>query len=153
MKRRVVMVALVAFALWPLAQRGLVWTFDVSPWKLGGWAMYTAPAFSSGVVLLQVTNDKITPIAPSRYTPRIRNEVGRLASYRAALGRLASPDRLGRAVFEERPEWPVVVVVVDRRRLDGASARIVRRIDKFLYREGERVDEDSEESDGRDRGS
>ena len=42
-KRVWVQRALLALTFWPVVQIGLVFTLDVSPWKLGGWGMYAAP--------------------------------------------------------------------------------------------------------------
>ena len=35
---------LVLTTAWPLAQIALVYTHDISPWKLAGWGMYAALA-------------------------------------------------------------------------------------------------------------
>ena len=43
MKRKVIVIFLVVFTLWPLAHRALVAAFNVNPWKLAGWAMFCVP--------------------------------------------------------------------------------------------------------------
>mgnify|MGYP001616078877 CR=1 FL=1 len=42
-KTTVVAGALAALTLWPLVHLWLVARYDVSPWKLAGWGMYSAP--------------------------------------------------------------------------------------------------------------
>ena len=37
----------VVMTIWPLAHIGLVFAYDVSPWKLAGWGMYSAPRMDS----------------------------------------------------------------------------------------------------------
>jgi hypothetical protein len=143
MKKRVVSVALVAFALWPLVHRALVIVYDVNPWKLAGWAMFTAPNSTIGVALYQVQKDRAVAIANSSLTPRIRKEMQHFVARRSALGRLASPDDLGRVLFEERPEWRWVVVFADVRKLDRGSALIVSQTEKHLYEAGRRVELDN----------
>jgi hypothetical protein len=138
-KTRVVTVALVAFALWPLAHRALVVAYDVNPWKLGGWAMYTAPSLSIGVALFELRDNRPMVLDAEDLTPRVRKEVRDFVARRSALGVLASPDDLGRVLFEERPQWPLMLVVADVRKLDRASARIVRQTEKHVYRGGRRI--------------
>ena len=43
LKRRLTAFFILAFALWPAVHYGLVLRFDVDPWKLFGWAMYSVP--------------------------------------------------------------------------------------------------------------
>ena len=115
MKRRALKVGLVAFALWPVVQWGLASSYGVSPWKLGGWAMFTAPQFPVGVTPFEVRGDQLVPITDARLTPELRHEVRRLAGYRRTIGRFASSDRLAKALYKERPQWGVVMVVIDSR--------------------------------------
>jgi hypothetical protein len=140
MKRRIVSVALVAFALWPLVHRALVSYYDIDPWKLGGWAMFTAPSLTVGVALYQVREGGAEAIAASSLTPRMRRELQLFVARRSALGRLATPDDLGRVLFEERPDWQWAAVLADVRKLDRGTALIVRQTEKYLYEAGRRVE-------------
>ena len=42
-KLKLLRVVLVALTIWPLLHLCLVEAFDVNPWKLAGWGMYSAP--------------------------------------------------------------------------------------------------------------
>ena len=140
MKRRLVIIALVAFAVWPLVQRGLVGAYDASPWKLYGWAMYTAPAWPVGVAILRVDGERLTRVPDARLPERIRREMRRYAGRRRTLGRLASPDDLGGALFTAYPQWSAAVVVAEVRHLDRGTARVERGLEKYVYRRGVQVE-------------
>ena len=44
---------LVFVALWPFVHLGLVARYEINPWKLGGFAMYTTPVPPVQVVLFE----------------------------------------------------------------------------------------------------
>jgi hypothetical protein len=126
-KRRIVVAGLVLFALWPAVHRALVAAFDVNPWKLGGWAMYTRPHFPPELRLYVLRGDGEREIA--RLTPWERTLADELAERRYTIGELASPDALARALLE-RTRGDGVAIELRTRFLDPVTARIGERVER-----------------------
>lgn len=124
-KKRLVLVFLVLFALWPLGHRWLVAQYQISPWRLFGWAMYTTPRLDPRVDFYSVANGERSPLrypdndtafsVPQRrlvkavwgYSPRQR-----FVTRRGALGRFERPDVLADVLFQVHPEVSEVLIVV-----------------------------------------
>ncbi len=128
-KTTVVGTALVLLTLWPLVHIGLVKRYGISPWKLAGWGMYSAPrsrslgmevfgAPSAGGPLEQLT-------APA---PAVRDEAGRYLERHRWLRRLVRPTALAAAVAAAHPEWREVKVVVFEPDLVPATGMVVMDI-------------------------
>jgi hypothetical protein len=124
LKRRLVHGVLALLTLWPLAQMGLVAGWDVSPWKLAGWGMYSTPRFdmvgmeiygrSAGGPETQLTD------AP----PALRAEATAfLESYRW-LRDLAPHARLAGAVLDANPQWDAVRLVLFRPTLGARTGMV-----------------------------
>ena len=58
-KRVLLQAGLVAFALWPAVHIGLVKGYDLNPWKLAGWGMYSAPQIPCHVRVSAFTPDEV----------------------------------------------------------------------------------------------
>ena len=71
-KRAVAVAILLWVCLWPLAHRILVATWDVNPWKLGAFAMYTTPTPPVQVALFRKGSDGLVPIDERTLTPGVR---------------------------------------------------------------------------------
>jgi len=109
-RARLLLAALAVLALWPAIQLALVRTWDVNPWKLFGWAMYTQapPGLDTRVGL---EGDDGTVWLPRHgLAPAPRAALDAYRERRRALGRLASTDALGEAVHARYPEAKRVVV-------------------------------------------
>jgi hypothetical protein len=125
-KAHLVNAGLIAFTLWPLLHIGLTLRFDMSPWKLCGWGMYSEPRF--GMLGMEVYGrprgggDEQRLDAPPPALQALATDY--LERYRWLRG-LASPDELARAVLQLHPEWDRVRVVVFRPLLDRASGMVV----------------------------
>ena len=130
-------VALVA--LWPLAHRGLVAAYEIDPWKLGGFAMYTTYQ-TSLVVFFRAGPDGLRPIDETALPAPVRAELERFRARRSALGTWVAPDAAARALHAVRPELASLVVVVQRLWLDRETARIASEKHGYAYADGERVD-------------
>jgi hypothetical protein len=125
MKLRLVHAALAAFTIWPLIQLVLVARFDVSPWKLCGWGMYSTPRLDT--VEMEVYGrvaatgrvvQLFTPSAP------LLDEAHRfLESYRW-LRSLAPQASLVRTAFADHPAWDEVRLVLLRAGMDRSSGMI-----------------------------
>lgn len=133
MKRGVVVAVLLFVAFWPLVHRGLVARYDVNPWKLAGFAMYTTPTPPVQVVLFRRGAGGLVPIDERSLSPELQRRLARFRVERHALGALRRPDALGAALLEARPELAWVVVAVQRMQLDPGSARMTSRREQFVY--------------------
>lgn len=130
--------ALVLLTLWPLVHIGLVKRYGISPWKLAGWGMYSAPrsrslgmevfgAPSVGGALEQLT-------APA---PAIRDEAGRYLERHRWLRRLVRPTALAGAIAVTHPEWREVKVVVFEPDLEPSTGMVVMSILVHRYVRGD----------------
>mgnify|MGYP000193042492 CR=1 FL=1 len=128
-KTTIVGTALTALTLWPLLHIGLVERYGLSPWKLAGWGMYSAPRSRSlgmevfgrpraGGALEQLT-------APS---PAIREEAGRYLERHRWLRKLVRPTALAEAIAASRPDWDEVKIVAFEPDLDRTTGMIVMTI-------------------------
>ena len=140
-KRRLVLVFLVCLAAWPLAHRFLAASFEIDPWRLGGWAMYCTPKLKVEVGL--VPERAGLPVELDLPLP-LREEANRFAERRAVLGRFVSPAGLARDALA-RLEADSVVVTIQRDRLDPQTNRIVGTREYFRYS----MDEEQRVSGGR----
>lgn len=128
MKRRVVAVLLVAFAIWPLFQHVLVRTHGVDPWKLFGWAMYCVPGAMRTVRVVLIDAGGTRRLLDYRaYTPEEQRLVDRFRSRHQALGLLASPEPLARGMLALHPEAEGVYLPVLSLELESESARLAAR--------------------------
>jgi hypothetical protein len=137
-KRRLVGLFLVAFALWPAVQHGLVRVYDVDPWRLFGWAMYTVPGPMKTLRVVEISRDgRFAALDFRRYDEADRAAVERFRIRRQSLGRLAGGDALARELLERHPDWEGVALPVLTLSLDRQSARTRHRVEQsHWWRDG-----------------
>jgi len=131
-KRTLFGAALLVIGLWPAVQIGLVMRYDVSPWKLGGFAMYATPPARTRVSIFETRGrpktrfegDLPTALAEQRRLYTVR---------RAILGSLLPPDGLAEAYLQARPDVDHIEVVIQREMLSASTARIERRESRYVY--------------------
>jgi hypothetical protein len=117
---------LVVMTIWPLVHIGLVFAYDVSPWKLAGWGMYSAPRMDSygmeiyGGPAGTPSLEQIT--APSE---PLRIEANTFLERFRWLRGLASPDPLAQTIWSENPLWERVRIVVHQTEVDRTTGMIV----------------------------
>jgi hypothetical protein len=125
MKLRAVHAVLAAVTLWPLVQLALVARFDVSPWKLGGWGMYSTPRFDA--LAMEVYGHHVGTARVEQLTaasPSVRDRAHAfLESYRW-LRALALQAPLVDAVFSDYPEWDRVRLVLLRITMNSRTGMI-----------------------------
>jgi len=127
-KTAVVATALAALTLWPLVHLWLVARYDVSPWKLAGWGMYSAPRSRSLGMEVFGRAPGGGPLAHfSQPSPDVRALAGVYLERHRWLRKLVRPTALAEAVAAVRPDWDEVKIVVFEPDLDRASAMIVMR--------------------------
>lgn len=124
-KRRVVLGLLAVVTAWPLVQLWLVARYDVSPWKLAGWGMYSTPRFDR--VGMEVygrradgRQEQLTAPSPAVATAA----TAFLESYRW-LRALAPRDAFTDTILREHPDWEAVRLVVFRPELEVRSGMVV----------------------------
>jgi len=131
--RRAAAAAVVAWAaLWPLVHRFLVARYEIHPWKLGGFAMYTTWV-DTHVALFEPMGDRLALIDERSLPEPALAALVAFRGARGALGRFSRPDELAATVFAERPRTRALLVVVQRQWLDRESARIASSKVTFPY--------------------
>jgi hypothetical protein len=123
-KTRLVHAALVALVVWPLVHLSLVWRFDLSPWKLAGWGMYTTPRFGMlGMEVYGRTGDAAWQqlVAPSA---EVRSAATAFLEQHRWLRGLAATSVLADAVRTQHPEWTALRIAVSYPVLDRATGRV-----------------------------
>lgn len=133
MRRGLAVGVLAWAAVWPLVHRGLVAVWDVNPWKLSGFAMYTTPTPPVQVVAFEAKDGALAPIDEAALPDAARRVLRRFRIERHALGALRPPDDVGRALLDARPDLPHVVIAVQRMRLDPETARMTSIRRQFVY--------------------
>jgi hypothetical protein len=112
--------------LWPLVHIALQARFDLSPWKLAGWGMYSAPRF--GLIGMEIFGrvpgsgewEKLGD--PSAELQRVATAF--LEHHRWLRGLAAAGDLVS-AVRVARPAWDDVRVVVSYPEIDRRSGMVV----------------------------
>ena len=128
-KRRLVLVFLLSLAVWPLVHRALAVSFEIDPWRLGGWAMYCTPKLRVEVALVPERAGR--PIELDLPQP-LRNEAKRFAERRAAVGRFANPAGLAQEALD-RLDAESIVITIQRDRLDTGTNRVAGTREYFRY--------------------
>lgn len=140
MKRRILTVGLVLFALWPLAQHVLVRSQGADPWRLFGWAMYCVPGPMKTVRVVEVARDgRSVVLDPRSYDPADQHEVDVFRIRRQGLGRLEGGDTLAAYMLERHPDWEAVALPVLTLSLDRETAHTrVDILQATWWRDGSR---------------
>ena len=140
MKRRGLAIFLLFFALWPAAHFALVRSYDIDPWKLGGWAMYSVPGPMKTVRVVGIKQDgELERLDFWRHTAEEQLLVDRFRELRRALGELRSPQRLAQGMFELHADWQGAVIAVLTFELDPETAQLrTREALSTWWRDGRR---------------
>ena len=134
MKRQLLGIFLILFTVWPLVQFGLVRHYGVNPWKLMGFAMYSAPGPMDTIRLVRIdAQGSNHGMNFQAYSPEEQNAVDLFRNKRINLGKLHTPDRLADALFEIHPDAAGFVVVVLSLRLNPSTATLDPSADSLVY--------------------
>lgn len=123
-KTRIVHAALLALALWPLVHLALVARYDLSPWKLGGWGMYTTPRFGLLGMELYGSADGAAWQQMTAPSAEVRLAANAFLEQHRWLRRLAPTGALADAVRVQHPEWTSLRVAVSYPVLERASGHV-----------------------------
>jgi hypothetical protein len=130
--RKCVGVLLILYFLWPLVHQQLVFRYRVDPWKLAGWAMYSAPSARVRVTLVgQDGSDRRARIDP-RKPAGLERAVEDFVARRHTLGLFIEPEGIARKLVEIHPDHRQWTVVVDQIGLN--SENLLAVIHRSVYR-------------------
>lgn len=128
-KTTVVAAALATLTAWPLVHIYLVEHYGLSPWKLAGWGMYSAPRSRSlGMEVFGRPQGEGALVHFSDPTPAVREIAGRYLERHRWLRRLVRPDAFAAAIAIAHPEWDEVKIVVFEPDLDRTSGMVVMTV-------------------------
>lgn len=124
-KRRAASVLLIAFAIWPALQYGLVERYGVSPWKLAAWGMYSVPGPMKSVTLgIEGADGSLRVIDPGTFTEAERRAHADYFEHFGALGDLADAGPLAAAFTDRLGPGEGLVAGLGSLSLDPASGRV-----------------------------
>jgi len=133
-KQRTVGIALALLTAWPLVHMALVWRYDLSPWKLGAWGMYSAPRPNQlGMEVfgrVAATGESRQLTAPSQ---SVRVAAGTFLERYRWLRDLAPPRSFARTVFVQHPEFDQVTIELYRPHLVPATGMIEMKKRAYVY--------------------
>ena len=131
-RKKVLVVLILFLAVWPLVHYALVRSYQISPWKFFGWAMYCRPENRISVFLAERTPTGLRALSRGVYTPPVMAEVRLFQRERQYYGFLASPERVAAALRKDSPGLHGLSVVVENLQLDPKTTRF--RSDRVEYR-------------------
>lgn len=98
--------------MWPAVHIGLVARYDVNPWKLAGWGMYSAPQLLPYVRVSGLTPDEVGVYELRTIRPELQPARDEFLRARLGLGRLVRPDRFARTLLDHYTAVEGVIVEV-----------------------------------------
>lgn len=130
---------LVLYLLWPLVHQQLVFRYRIDPWKLAGWAMYSAPSPRVRVTLVGLDAAEQRARIDPRTPAGLARTVEDFAARRRTLGLFIEPEGIARKLVEIYPDHRQWTVVVDQVGLnaDNSFAVIHRSVYGYPIEEGE----------------
>ena len=134
LKQAVVHAALVALTVWPALHIGMVKLYDVNPWKLAGWGMYSAPQLPSYVQITCLTPDSVGSYELGSLQPELEPELQEFLLLRRHLGRLVEPDEFARALLDYYPAIDGVDIAVLEPVLNPRTGMIEEQSATYEYR-------------------
>ena len=106
-KKRIVFVAILALAFWPVAHHGLVATYEINPWIFFGLSMYARANPMPDIVALEAAYRGQTFQAVNRNALRaslpLRRSLRALVDGRSSYGTLYNPETVVKEMFDEFP--------------------------------------------------
>jgi len=112
---------LVGYFLWPLVHQQLVSRYRTDPWKLAGWAMYSAPSARVRVHLVALGPDGQRVRIDPKESKGLVTELDDFVRRRRTLGLFVEPESVVRKLIEVHPEAREWTVVVDQVGLNGEN--------------------------------
>ena len=132
-KVRLLAIGFLVVSVWPLAQVALVQTFGGNPWKLFGWGMYATPQPVTSVQLFKIREGELIWFDTAGFPAELQREIRDYEIARRDLGQLLSPARLAARMMDTLPHLEEIIIRVNTKRLDRASARIATESKTYRY--------------------
>jgi hypothetical protein len=132
-KARLTCGILAVLALWPLVHYGVVTRYDIAPWRLNGFAMYTVPPTDVSVYFATERAGQRRPLALG---PLLTPDVERaLLAYRSEhrAFRTLPPDAVAQALRTEHTGLRDLVITVDTHYYDLSLGRYTERRNEYAY--------------------
>ena len=125
-KRQVVCMALVVLAIWPLVHHVAVRRFDLDPWKLFGWSMYTVPPRRVRAFPVSLEDDRLLGVAglPPHHARLVKSAYDDFSQLRRQWGEFVTPDEFARSLFVAYPEVDRLAIYVQHIRVDRSTAKV-----------------------------
>ena len=106
-KKRVLFVAIVFLAVWPIIHHGIVTTYDMDPWLYFGMSMYARPRPILGVIALRAAypGEPFRSVNPNDLPANspLRRNIRMLTDGRAWYGTLHNPEPVVEEMFDSFP--------------------------------------------------
>lgn len=132
-KRRVLIVLLVAFALWPVAHGYWVSQFLVNPWRMFGWAMYCVPTYQPQVRFFGTDQNRSGEITFPQGSASARLQRQLYVRQRSQLGDLASPALLAAEVLRAYPHLDTLTIAVSHPVYSPADAAFKPQLRRYDF--------------------
>ena len=132
-KRTVVHAALILFTVWPAVHIGLVERYDLNPWKLAGWGMYSAPQLACDVRVFCFTPDRVGTYELTTIQPEFDPLLLEFLRRRRSLGELTRPDRFAQSLLDYFPAVDGLSIVVVQPVLNPRSGMIEEKTKAYDY--------------------
>jgi hypothetical protein len=133
-KRRTVIGFLLAFTAWPAVHLALTQVYDLNPWKLSGWGMYSAPQLPAHMRVFGLTPDEVgvyeLGTAPAEVVPALDD----FMRHRRALRKLIRPDEVADALLDAYSAIDGVRLVVVQPTLNPITGMIEENPMSYEYR-------------------
>lgn len=135
-KKKLVVALLVALAIWPGLHFWLVKSYQLSPWRFFGWAMYCEPKLPIELKFFTRRDGANAPlvVGQGEEWADVRQHERDFLRQREIWGSLAAPDTLGAFLAQNAEGGDLVEVVVEHLALDRATAKIAAQQHRYTYR-------------------
>lgn len=130
-RRIAALIALYAFALWPLVHIEAVARYGLDPWRFGGWAMYGVAKRAPEIRIAYEDGRGWRLVDPTRCSRQLAREINRFKRRAEAWGRSAEPQTLGQQVLAEFPAAREVRIQLRLFRLDADA---IVRYEKLAFK-------------------
>lgn len=132
-KKLAVGALLLALFTWPLVHAGLVYFFDMNPWKFFGWAMYCVPPPGVRIELYEVRGDQLRPLPAAARTHDELEAQREYLKLRVDTGSIHPPDLIARHTFAAYPPVERLRIVVVHEIFDLDVGRITEHRYGYAY--------------------
>ena len=123
---------LIALMVWPIIHMFLVDKYDISPWKLFGFAMYTTAHKIEVEVRVEGSKDKQSATA-SRASDNMMSQYNDFFNKRYILGKFHRPDEFCTNILESNKAFEKVTITIDTIRLEGKTGMLTSTAQTYHY--------------------